>query len=110
MTIVKERRSNETYRQCVMRLAPGSTESPPEGIDGFFVIGGDQRIEYEYVAWIPTKMVQIGKHILIDSVPGRWKIIQASDPRPAYIVEAYAENARKGFPSVSGYHGGETFE
>jgi len=79
-TKTKERKSKETYRQCVMRA------------------GGA-----EYVAWIPSKMVQIGKHILIDSQPGRWLIVSAGDPRPAYIVEAYAENARKGFASVTGH-------
>lgn len=102
-TKTKERNSKETYRQCVMRLAAGSTEKPPMDNERILVIGGEGKTDYEYVAWIPTKMAVIGKHILIDSVPGRWLIVQAGDPRPAFIVEAYAENARKGFESVTGH-------
>lgn len=102
-TKTKERNSKETYRQCVMRLAADSAEKPPLDNERILVIGGHGRTEYEYVAWIPSRMVQIGKHILIDSVPGRWLIISAGDPRPAFVVEAFAENARKGFGSVTGH-------
>ena len=87
-TKTKERKSKETYRQCVMKPA-----LKPDGPVA------------EYVAWIPSKFVQIGKRIIIDSMPmsGGWLIVSAGDPRPAYIVEAYAENARKGFASVTGH-------
>lgn len=82
MTTVKEKQSKGSYRQCVL---------VKEGTLG------------EYVAWIPTKRVAVGKHVLIDSMPGRWKIVSAGDAKPAYIVESYADNARKGFPSVTGH-------
>ena len=77
MAKVKERQSKETYRQCTM-----TSESR------------------QYVAWIPTKLARVGKHVIIDGVPGLWLVVEAGEARPAYIVEGYAENARKGYPSV----------
>ena len=56
-----------------------------------------------HVAWVPAKLAMIGKHVTIDEMPGRWKIVGAGDPRPAYIVEAYADNAHNGFASVTGH-------
>lgn len=67
------------------------------------VPGSEQNSITEYVAWLPSKLVKIGNHVRIDSKPGLWLIIQAGDARPAYIVEAWAENARKGYASVSGH-------
>ena len=52
------------------------------------------------MAWIPTKLARVGKHVIIDGVPGLWLVVEAGEARPAYIVEGYAENARKGYPSV----------
>lgn len=80
-TKTKERKSKETYRQCEMISVPGGKR---------------------YVAWLPTKEVKIGRVIRIDDVEGIWKIVDAGTPRPDYIVEAYAENGRKGLPDGQG--------
>ena len=80
-TKTKERKSKETYRQCVMVSVKG---------------------HQQYVAWLPTKEVKIGRVIRIDGIDGNWKIIDAGTPRPDYIVEAYAENGRKGLPDGQG--------
>jgi hypothetical protein len=48
------------------------------------------------------KGVKIGRVIRIDGIEGNWKIIDAGTPRPDYIVEAYAENGRKGLPDGQG--------
>lgn len=80
-TKTKERKSKETYRQCVMASVKGCQQ---------------------YVAWLPTKDVKIGRIIRIDGIDGNWKIIDAGTPRPDFIVEAYAENGRKGLPDGQG--------
>jgi hypothetical protein len=56
----------------------------------------------QYVAWLPSKEVKIGRVIRIDGIEGNWRIIDAGTPRPDYIVEAYAENGRKGLPDGQG--------
>lgn len=78
-TTTKTRPSKQTYRQCVL-----TQESK------------------EYVAWIPTQLVRINKHIRIDGLEGRWKVASAGDPKLEALVDWYAEHARKGLPDGSG--------
>jgi hypothetical protein len=56
----------------------------------------------QYVAWLPSKEVKIGRVIRIDGIEGNWKIVDAGSPRPDYVVEAFAENGRKGLPDGQG--------
>lgn len=87
MTKTKTKESKIPYRQCVMRLA---AEDAGQAV-------------VEYVAWLPASKVTINKHVRIDGLPGRWLIVSAGDARPEYVADAYAANARAGFPSVSGH-------
>lgn len=83
-TKTKEKRSMAPFKQCTMHL---KTET------------GHQ----VHVAWIPAELARVGKHVLIDGMPGRWKVVEAGPAQPEWKVLAYNENARRGFPSVTGH-------
>lgn len=83
--------ANDTYRQCTFQQISPS---------GFF----------EYVAWIPSDEVRIGRVVRLDGVKGNWKIISAGLPRDKDIVESYNKNSRKNFGSIAPSKGAEIVE
>lgn len=71
------------YRQCEMT-------SPSDDEGGY----------YRDVAWLPLEEVRVGRLVRFGDDPRVWKIVSAGDPRPAQIVEAYAEHGRRRWGSL----------
>ena len=56
-----------------------------------------------YVAWLPTDHARVGHLVRLDGEDGVWRVESVGPARTQTIVEAFAANARRGLPSVSGH-------
>ena len=59
-----------------------------------------------YVAWLPNEDAIVGRFVSFKDPDagheGSWHIDEIGPARDGEVVEGFAENARRGFPSVSG--------